>query len=122
MSLSVRSQEKCHQVCGAEVQLGQQGGQVAGFGGVFAMATGGPPQICSLECESPDCSLGNNGARWKSPELEAGLAMQLLMLHTEKNHKEHPVQTVEAGSQKRRAEKVSRPTIKMGSVPVPFQF
>ena len=95
---------------------------MAGFGGVFAMATGGPPRTCSLECENPDCSLGKNGARWKSPEMEAGLAMQLSMVHIENNHKQQPVPTVEAGSQKRRAEKASRPTIKMGSSEDDFIF
>ena len=78
------------------------------LGAVFAMAT------CSLECPSPNCTLGKDGARFKTPELDAALAMQLLMLHDERNHKQ-PVQMVEAGNQKRRAEKVSRPTLKMGS-------
>ena len=71
------------------------------------MATGGAHQTFSFECESPGCSLGKNGARWKSPELEAGLAMQLLMLRNENNHKQQPVHTVEAGSQKRIAEKIT---------------
>ena len=48
--------------------------------------------------------------------------MQVLMLHNENNHKQQPVQTAEAGSQKRRAEKVSRPTIKMGSSEDDFIF
>ena len=48
--------------------------------------------------------------------------MQLLMLHNENNHKQQPVHTVEAGGQKRRAEKVSRPTIKMGSSEDDFIF
>ena len=84
------------------------------------MATGGPPQTCSLECENPDCSLGKNGARWKSPEMEASLAMQLLVVHIENNHKQQPVQVVE--TKKSKAEKVSRPTIKMGSTEDDFIF
>ena len=41
------------------------------FGGVSAMAPGGPSQTCSLECPSPSCTLGDNGSRYKTPELEA---------------------------------------------------
>ena len=52
---------------------------------------------CSLECPSPNCTLGEDGARFKTPELDAALAMQLLMLHDERNHKQ-PVQMVEAGN------------------------
>ena len=76
---------------------------------------------CSLECPSPDCALGTNGARYKTPELEAGLAMQMLVMHKDLSHSQ-PVQTVEAGNQKRRAEKVNRPTIKMGSSEDDFIF
>ena len=76
----------------------------------------------SLECTSPNCTLGDNGARYRTPELEGSLAMQLLLMHNENNHKQQPVQTMEAGSQKRRAEKVSRPTIKMGSSEDDFIF
>ena len=85
------------------------------------MATGGKPQTCSLECPSPDCTLGTDGARYKTPELEAGLAMQMLVMHKDLNHTQL-VQTVEAGNQKRRAEKVNRPTIKMGSSEDDFIF
>ena len=76
----------------------------------------------SLECTSPNCTLGDNGARYRTPELEGSLAMQLLLMHNENNHKQQPVQTMEAGSQKRRAEKVCRPTIKMGSSEDDFIF
>ena len=77
---------------------------VPGFG-AFAMATGGPPppQTYSLECPSPNCTLGEDGARFKTPELDAALAMQFLMLHDERNHRQ-PEQMVEAGNQKCRAE------------------
>ena len=93
------------------------------LGGVFAMATGGQPLTCSLECPSPDCALGTNGARYKTPELDAALAMQILMMHDERNHKQQqPVQAVESGNQRRRAEKVNRPTIKMGSSEDDFIF
>ena len=91
------------------------------FGGVSAMAPGGPSQTCSLECPSPSCTLGDNGARYKTPELEASLAMQMLVMHDRLSHNQ-PVQTVEAGTQKRRAEKVNRPTIKMGSSEDDFIF
>ena len=85
------------------------------------MAPGGQPLTCSLECPTPGCTLGTNGDRYKTPELEASLAMQMLVLHDERNHKQ-PVQTVEAGNQRRRAEKVNRPTIKMGSSEDDFIF
>ena len=87
------------------------------------MATGGKPVTCSLECQSPDCTLGTNGARYTTPELDAALAMQMLTMHDERNHKQQqPVQAVEAGNQRRRAEKVNRPTIKMGSSEDDFIF
>ena len=77
---------------------------------MLTMATG----TCSLECPSPNCTLGVNGARYKTPELEGGIAMQMLVMHKELNHNQ-PVQMVEAGTLKHKAEKVSRPVIKMGS-------
>ena len=83
------------------------------------MATGGPPPIssktCSLECTSRDCTLGDNGGRWKTPELEGSLAMQMLVMHREDNHQQPlPVQGqgVEIAGKKNKAEKVSRSTIK----------
>ena len=87
------------------------------------MATGGPPQSQSLllECTSPNCTLGDDGARYKTPDLEGSLAMQLLLMHNENNHKQ-TVQTVEASTQKQRAEKVCRPTIKLGSSEDDFIF
>ena len=47
--------------------------------------------------------------------------MQMLVMHKELSHNQ-PVQKVEAGSQKRRAEKVNRPNIKMGSSDDDFIF
>ena len=73
------------------------------------MVTGGPPQTCSLECTSPICSLGDHGARYKTPEYPLEYAMQLLVMHKQ------PVQMGEASTQKRRAERAIRPTINMGS-------
>ena len=50
--------------------------------------------------------------------------MQMLVMHREDNHQQpRPVQVVEiAGNQKRRAEKDSRPTIKIGSREDDFIF
>ena len=50
--------------------------------------------------------------------------MQVLVMHREDNHQQpRPVQVVEtAGNQKRRTEKVSRPTLKMGSSEDDFIF
>ena len=91
------------------------------------MATGGPPPVlpmtCSLECTGCDCTMGDNGGRWKTPELESSLAMQMLVMHDNNNHQQpRPVQMVESNIQNRRAEKVSRPTIKMGSSEDDFIF
>ena len=87
------------------------------------MAPGGQPKTCSLECTSRDCTLGDNGTRYRTPELESGLAMQMLVMHREDNHQQpRPVQSVEAASKKNKAEKVSRPTIKMGSSEDDFIF
>ena len=53
--------------------------------------------------------------------LVSGLAMQLLLMHNESNHKQ-TVQTGEAGTQRQKAEKVCRPTFKMGSSEDDFIF
>ena len=67
--------------------------------------------------------MGDSGGRWKSPELESSLAMQMLVMHMEYNHqKPQPAQVVESSGQNRKAEKVSRPTIKMGSSEDDFIF
>ena len=65
---------------------------------------------CSLECTSRDCTLGDNGGRWKTPELESSLAMQMLVMHREDNHQQPlSVQVAENAGKKNKAEKVSRP-------------
>ena len=77
------------------------------------MATGGgPPQTHSLECTSAQCTLGENGAKWRTPEYPLEFAMQMLTMHTETNHK-HPqlAQVVNATTQKLKAEKVNCPII-----------
>ena len=75
----------------------------------------GPPQTYSLECTSAQCALGENGAKWRTPAYPLEFAMQMLTMHTDTNHK-HPqqAQVVNATTQKHKAEKVNRPTIKMG--------
>ena len=35
----------------------------------------------AVECPIVGCDLGENGARYKTPELEAGIAMEMLKLH-----------------------------------------
>ena len=87
------------------------------------MATGGPGTAHSLECTSAECTLGENGSKWRTPEYPLEFAMQMLMMHTETNHK-HPqtTQVVSASTQKHKAEKVSRPVIKMGSSEDDFIF
>ena len=64
----------------------------------------------SLECPRQSCTLGDDGARYKTPELESTLAMQMLTLHNDE-HKQ-PEQVREVNHQNRKAEKVSRPKIK----------
>ena len=51
------------------------------------MATGDPPPASSQTC-SLECTLGDNGARYKTPELEGGLVMQMLVMHREDNHQQ----------------------------------
>ena len=96
---------------------------------VLAMATGRPPPVSplthSLECTSPECTLGDGGARYKNktPEYPLEFTMQMLQMHREDNHHHpRPAQVVESASQNRKAEKVSRPTIKMGSSEDDFIF
>ena len=76
------------------------------------MATGGQPLTCSLECPSPDCTLGTIGARYKTTELESGLAMRMLVMHKELAH---AAASAGGGCWQLEAEKVNHPTIKMGS-------
>ena len=88
------------------------------------MATGGgPPQTHSLECTSAQCTLGEDGAKWRTPKYPLEFAMKMLEMHTETNHK-HPqqAQVVNATTQKHKAEKVSRPVVKMGSSEDDFNF
>ena len=85
------------------------------------MATGA--QTCSLECTDPNCTLGDNGAKYKTPEFPLEFAMQMLVMHNTNNHQQpRTAQVVESSSQNRKAEKVSRPTIKMGSSEDDFIF
>ena len=93
---------------------------------VLAMATGDPPpdppQTVSLECTSPECTVGDGGTRYKTPAYPLEYAMQMLVMHDNNNHRQpRPAQVVES-SQNRKAEKVSRPTIKMGSSKDDFIF
>ena len=86
----------------------------------MASGGGGPPQNCSLECTNPNCTLGDNGAKYKTPEYPLEYAMQLLVMHNEYHKQQVP--TGEASTKKCRAEKVCRPTIKMGSSEDDFIF
>ena len=47
---------------------------------VIAMA------LVELECPNAECNLGPSGAKYKTPALEAGLAMEMLKLHVQQNH------------------------------------
>ena len=64
----------------------------------FGGPPSGPPQTHSLECMSPDCTLGDNGTRYKTPEYPLEFDMQMLVKHREDNHKQ-PTQLVKTGSQ-----------------------
>ena len=39
-----------------------------------------------LDCPKPGCNLGEDGAKYKTPELEATIAMEMLKLHVQQNH------------------------------------
>ena len=75
----------------------------------------------TLECTPPGCTLGNDGAKYKTPEMEMEFAMQLLVMHQANNHQQGAVMAG-AGVKKTNAEKVNRPTIKMGSSEDDFNF
>ena len=47
---------------------------------VIAMA----PMV--LECPDAECKLGVDGAKFKTTELEAGMAMEMLRFHVQLNH------------------------------------
>ena len=76
----------------------------------------------TLECTHPDCTLGNDGAKYKTPEMEMEFAMQLLVMHRQDNHRQGAQVMAGAGVKKTKAEKVNRPTIKMGSSEDDFNF
>ena len=48
--------------------------------GIIAMAP------LALECPNAKCNLGPSGAKYETPALEAGLAMEMLKLHVQQNH------------------------------------
>ena len=77
--------EKFSQSCSDKIQLGLQGGQVPGIQ-IMVSGPGGPPPsghppTYSLECMSPDCTLGENVGRYKTPEYPQELARKLLVMH-----------------------------------------
>ena len=76
----------------------------------------------TLECTHADCALGDEGAKYKTPELELEYAMQMLLMHRQDNHQQGAPVVAGAGVRKSKAEKVSRPTIKMGSSEDDFNF
>ena len=39
-----------------------------------------------LECPNAGCELGDNGQKYKTPVIEAGLALRMLDLHVQLNH------------------------------------
>ena len=57
---------------------------------------GCPLQTCSLVCTNPNCTLGENGAKYKAPEFPLEFAMQMLVMHdTNNHHQPRPAQVVE---------------------------
>ena len=76
----------------------------------------------TLECTHADCALGDEGAKYKTPALELEYAMQMLLMHRQDNHQQGAPVVAGAGVRKSKAEKVSRPTIKMGSSEDDFNF
>ena len=60
-----------------------------------------------LECPNAGCVLGVNGQRYKTPDMEAELALRMLDLHVQQNHSE--LQGV--GETGPKAQKLQRPSI-----------
>ena len=66
-----------------------------------------PPQTHSLECTSPECTLGVGGGKYKTPEYPLEHAMQMLVMHMEYNHqKPQPAQVVESSGQNRKRDPI----------------
>ena len=56
-----------------------------------------------LECTNPECTLGDGGARYKTPVLEMQYAMQMLVMHRQDNYQQAPP-VVNTGVTKYKAE------------------
>ena len=63
----------------------------------------------ALECTHPDCNVGNDGAKYKTPEKEMEFAMQLLVMHQANNHRQGAQVMAGAGVRKTKAEKSQSP-------------
>ena len=62
-----------------------------------------------MECPKPDCNCGDDGAKYKTPEMETKNALKILEMHVQANH---VVQVpVGNGQQQVRPEKVQRPKL-----------
>ena len=72
-----------------------------------------PPQTHSLECTSPECTLGYGGARYKTPAYPLKYAMQMLVMHREDNHHQQlrPAQVGQSNGQNHKAENISFPNV-----------
>ena len=66
-----------------------------------------------LECPNAECNLVDRGAKYKTPELEAGLAMEMLKLHVQQNHEQSQVVAAANTGNKNMRERQKKPTADM---------
>ena len=68
--------------------------------------------MTSLQCTYENCTSGENGSRWKSPEMAVEAAVQLLGYHIQGVHTE--METKPVIQQKNKLEKITRPSLSSG--------
>ena len=76
--------------------------------------------MTSLQCTYENCTSGENGSRWKSPEMAAEAAVQLLGFHIQGVHME--LEAKPAIQHKNKLEKITRPSLSSGCDAGDFTF
>ena len=66
-----------------------------------------------LECSNAECNLGASGAKYKTQELEAAIAMRILDHHVQQNHAQGQVFAAAPAVSKNMRERQKKPTADM---------
>ena len=77
--------------------------------------------MTSLQCTYETCTSGQNGSRWKSPEMAVEAAVQLLGFHIQGVHMGTETKPIEI-KQKTKLEKITRPSLSSGCDAGDFTF